>query len=410
MREKIWSIFSLAAALALASVFAVGEAAARPLVCTALERQLASGGNGGGGNFSRYARAAAAQSEQIGIARAQARRAGCGGGLLSIFGGQDNSRGCTRIMRSISRMEANHSALLRKRDGFSGGGFVGSRRAILASLEANGCNGARIIKTKIDRKLPSPVQEISAGGNSLFDQIFSDEPAGNLRKNANREKNVIQKVRRNDVAATEPRREGNSVFVPMATGGTVRTLCVRTCDGFYFPVSFSTTKDRFPKDAAACTAMCPGAEAKLYYHSIPDEEPEQMVDVDGAPYMSLPTAFKYRVNGARSTPGCSCQAAADAAIDPVSALEELDNGKKSKKPAKWLAVPQQRPDLWMDGETIADVRSGLTTEQLGNLLGAPDGTEATASLENSKIRIVGPEFLPARTGLPTLASPPSSVR
>ena len=119
----------------------------------------------------------------------------------------------------------------------------------------------------------------------------------------------------------------------MNGNGTVRTLCVRTCDGFYFPVSFSTTKDRFSKDTAACSALCPGAEAKLYYHSIPDEEPEQMVDLTGNTYMSSPNAFKYRVNGARSTPGCSCQASDAEAItkpeiDQAVAAEDSKNQKK----------------------------------------------------------------------------------
>ena len=37
--------------------------------------------------------------------------------------------------------------------------------------------------------------------------------------------------------------------------GTYRTMCVRLCDGYYFPISFSTTSERFPEDAQNCTAM-----------------------------------------------------------------------------------------------------------------------------------------------------------
>ena len=39
--------------------------------------------------------------------------------------------------------------------------------------------------------------------------------------------------------------------------GTFRTLCVRTCDGYYFPISFSTTSDQFREDAHTCAGDVP---------------------------------------------------------------------------------------------------------------------------------------------------------
>src|SRR5262249_30316969 len=47
-------------------------------------------------------------------------------------------------------------------------------------------------------------------------------------------------------------------------GGTFRTVCVRTCDGFYFPISYSTSPDRFRDDEQACQRMCPATEVALY--------------------------------------------------------------------------------------------------------------------------------------------------
>jgi Protein of unknown function (DUF2865) len=404
VRLKIWSIFSLAFSCAAMLALAAETVMARPAICSSLERQLANAGSSGGSNFARYARAAAAQGEQIQVARSQARRAGCGGGFFSIFGIDDpQPRGCNRIMNTISRMEANRAALLRKRDSLSGGG--GSRRAILASLAANGCSGAKIINVKANRNLPDPIENDREVRTSLFDRLTDEDPVRKTRKEEPKEKKIIQRVkaddRRDDTASS---RDSNSVYVP---GGTVRTLCVRTCDGFYFPVSFSTTKDRFSKDAATCQSMCPGAEAKLYYHSIPDEEPEQMVDLAGTKYMSTPTAFQYRVNGARSTPGCSCQAAQEEPqskpLDAEAAAPVID--KKDKRFKQWIALPQERPDRLIDPETMANLRGGLTTETLGGLLGTPDGTAATASLEPGRVRVVGPEFLPSRTGASALRAP-----
>jgi Protein of unknown function (DUF2865) len=385
-------IFSLAL-LMLAALDASGAALARPAICSVLERQLAASGSGG--NSSRYARAAAAQGEQIQIARQQARSAGCGGGFFDIFGTESKPRSCSRILRTISRMEANRDALLRKRDSLSGGGFAGSRRAILASLNLNNCNGARVTKAKADRRLPAAVERDDGEQAAVFNQILEEGPVRKPRKEQAKEKKAIQKVAKQE--DDSGRRPGS--YIPMDANGTVRTLCVRTCDGFYFPVSFSTTKDRFSKDAAACTALCPGAEAKLYYHSIPDEEPEQMVDLTGQSYMSSPNAFKYRINGARSTPGCTCQAAQTEEVSTPEADERAAAGaKKSKKAKKWLPVPQARPDWLSDAETMANLRGGLTSSRLGGFLGRPDGAGATASLEPAKVRIVGPAFLPARPG------------
>ncbi|MGE0701429.1 MAG: DUF2865 domain-containing protein [Hyphomicrobiaceae bacterium] len=84
---------------------------------------------------------------------------------------------------------------------------------------------------------------------------------------------------------------------------TYRTVCVRMCDGFYWPISFSTTKDRFAKDRRKCEASC-GSEAKLFVYRNPGAEPEQMVDLKGKPYTALPTAFVYRT---KYDAACSCK-------------------------------------------------------------------------------------------------------
>jgi hypothetical protein len=85
---------------------------------------------------------------------------------------------------------------------------------------------------------------------------------------------------------------------------TVRTLCVRTCDGYYFPISFSTTRKHLEADEAACRRMCPAGDASLYYHSRRDG-PERMVSIAGAPYTDLENAFRYRTVLDRS---CTCGA------------------------------------------------------------------------------------------------------
>lgn len=87
---------------------------------------------------------------------------------------------------------------------------------------------------------------------------------------------------------------------------TYRTVCVRLCDGFYFPVSFSTLPNHFPRDAEVCSSRC-AAPTELYYYQNPGGAVEQMIGVNqSTPYTDLKQAFRYRKE---FVPGCSCKQA-----------------------------------------------------------------------------------------------------
>jgi hypothetical protein len=87
---------------------------------------------------------------------------------------------------------------------------------------------------------------------------------------------------------------------------TYRTLCVRLCDGYYFPVSFSTLPNHFQRDADVCQSQC-AAPAELFYHQNPGGAVDQMVSVSSQqPYTSLKTAWRYRKEYVQ---GCSCKEA-----------------------------------------------------------------------------------------------------
>ena len=88
--------------------------------------------------------------------------------------------------------------------------------------------------------------------------------------------------------------------------GTYRTVCVRTCDGAYFPISFATVPARFPDDEKTCKALCPAAEATLFAYRNPGEDMNQAVSINGQPYSSSPNAFHYRQE---FNPSCACKAA-----------------------------------------------------------------------------------------------------
>ena len=86
-------------------------------------------------------------------------------------------------------------------------------------------------------------------------------------------------------------------------GATFRTVCVRLCDGYYFPVSFAVTPDRLERDAKVCASRC-GSQGRLFVHNNPGGSPESMVDLAGRPYQQLKTAFLYRTEYVAS---CTCQ-------------------------------------------------------------------------------------------------------
>jgi uncharacterized protein DUF2865 len=103
---------------------------------------------------------------------------------------------------------------------------------------------------------------------------------------------------------SQPRQEPPPAAPGQAAGETYRTMCVRLCDGYYWPVSFATGKDRFGHDAGMCARSCDGSVA-LYYYPNPGGEVDDMVSLDGKPYKSLGTAFLYR---ATYDPACKCRA------------------------------------------------------------------------------------------------------
>jgi hypothetical protein len=389
--SRLWAVICVAAAsLGLAGV----DANARPSICVKLERQLASAGGQGAGGSARFQNAARAQAQQLQIARSQAKRAGCTGSFLFFGGANSDSRSCQRVSTTIRRME-NNLAKLQSR---SGGGDSGlSKARIRAALDANDCYD-RVIAVSAKRTLPAAIAPERRG---VLNEIFG----GEVIERRPRDKTASANVR--DLSSSSrDRSSSRSVKVingngdreeNIGPGGTYRTLCVRTCDGYYFPVSFSTTSSHFQDDVKSCSAMCPGAETKLYYHSIPDQEPEEMISLAKEPYTTLPTAFKYRVNGASATAGCTCQAQQEASVE-VPAIDA-----PGAKKVRWIPVPAFKPHLLEDAETVLNREGSLDAAAIANLIEAK--SPSAGLTPGRRIRVVGPVFLPAQSRAEELPVP-----
>lgn len=86
-------------------------------------------------------------------------------------------------------------------------------------------------------------------------------------------------------------------------GSTYRTLCVRLCDGYYWPINFRVRRSRFGADAERCESSCE-SPARLFVYANPGGTVENMYDLQGEAYSSLDNAFLYRTE---YNPDCRCK-------------------------------------------------------------------------------------------------------
>ena len=131
----------------------------------------------------------------------------------------------------------------------------------------------------------APAGSVTAG---LFDWLFGIPEGGDSRRR-------LEPPRSHDQHRERPNRD--------ASTGTYRTLCVRLCDGFYFPMSYAIHPDRFAFDAKRCERSCP-ARSRLFVHRNPGESVAEMVDLEGRSYRNLPTAFLHQL---QYVPDCTCR-------------------------------------------------------------------------------------------------------
>lgn len=101
-----------------------------------------------------------------------------------------------------------------------------------------------------------------------------------------------------------PFRSAPGSGVESGGGGSYRTVCVRMCDGYYFPISHGVSRSHFTRDAAACQSSC-GSEARLFY-APSNGSADDFVDLGGRSYSQIPNAFKYRK---ALSPSCACKPA-----------------------------------------------------------------------------------------------------
>jgi hypothetical protein len=339
-------------------------------VCQRLEAQLAALDRGAGGDRANQQRqmddAINRQQFELDRLNAQARRLECGGsGFFSLF--QTPPPQCAGLTRQIEETRGSIDRM-RAQLAQSGGGLdTGEqRRSLMFALGNNNC-GPQYRNASL-----------SAGGGSFLENLFGGNRGGGGYSS-----------------------DGS---------GTYRTICVRTCDGFYYPISFATNSSRFRDDEQACQRSCPASQVTLYTYRNPGEDVAQAVSLDGQSYSQLPNAFRYRQQFDQA---CSCRAQGQSWSDALKQINEpLEQGDivVTEKSSKQMAAPRDAK-----GRPVATVsRSAASSAVLENAKKnekadkaaaeqverdseanrtAADGKPADAK---PQVRSVGPQFIPVR--------------
>ncbi|HEY7458160.1 MAG TPA: DUF2865 domain-containing protein [Xanthobacteraceae bacterium] len=310
----------------------------------------------------RYEEAINRQRFELDQTIVQARRLGCDSGNSFFIFGPQRPPQCDRLNDQIGRMRANLDRMISELGTLRGAGTDLNRdlqrRQLINQLAQNNCG------PQYRQAAPQPQRQ-----RGLLETLFG---GGGWRE--------------------ESTVEASPLDLP--GGNTYRTLCVRTCDGFFFPISFATIPARFGEDEHTCKRLCPAAETMLFAHRNPGEEVDQAVSINGTPYTQLPSAFKYRTAFNAS---CSCRAAGQSWADALGVTrdETLQQGD--------ILVTEQRARQMSQPRPIGGQQKGKG-QPTANTLPAEQQPQAAAKEEpppatvpgDRKVRTVGPQFYPVR--------------
>jgi hypothetical protein len=319
-------------------------------VCVRLESQLTSLDQGAADparadQIKRSEDAIAKQQADLDRTVAQAHKAGCAGeGFFAFFSAL--SPQCGPITSQIQQMRGNLDRMMSDVEQLKTGdtGQQAQRRALIGQLAQNSC-GAQY----------TAAANSMSGPQSFFDALFG----------------------------------GGTIVNPGGDGapsGTYHTVCVRACDGYYFPISYSTVPSRFTDDERACQRQCPASQAELYSFRNPGEDMDQAVSISGQAYTALPNAFRYRKEVVN---GCSCRAPGQSWADALKNADDattLESGDivVNDRNAKILSQPPKQPGK--AGAISATVKPAAMTS-------TPSPAATDGASPAKPVRVVGPPFL-----------------
>ncbi len=225
--------------------------------CDAWRGELARLDRGGGGS-PRASGEAARVGAALGQAQSRYAALQCDGAW--VF--QAPPPQCFALRGQIGQLRAQYGALQQQ----GGGGNENRRRALMAAIEDN-------CRPGVYRTDPIPAQP--AQPRSLFEALFG--------------------VPERPVQPGQPGMDGTLLDLELQerrepSWGSGRPVCVRTCDGFFFPLATSPGGREGQPDM--CQALCPAAETEVFYMA-GDGNIENATRRGGGSYSGLANAGKY---------------------------------------------------------------------------------------------------------------------
>ncbi len=352
-RGKILALVALAAASA---AFSGDIALAQNAECARLQQAIAAR-RGSSGSQAAIER----QRAELGRTRAYAGSLGCGNRKFLFFGSEPPPQ-CGEVTAQISRMEAN-LADLQARAGGGAGDLVARYNAECGHAQPSG---------------PGNVFEALFGGLARLGTPQDQEPQTDAR--------------------FEDRGDEQRQSAPSGEKGAVQAhsgsyaVCVRTCDGSFFPVSYSGAGSRADSLEDVCRALCPNADMALY--SFPfGGTVDEAASPTGEPYANLPNAGKFEK---AYDPSCSCrrkgQSWAEALADAEARYghekhDILVTPEKSAEMARPIIDPKAKLTLDSKGKPITPNASLLAgqgaTPGLGPIPGSGANAGAAPSLDTA---------------------------
>ena len=203
--------------------------------------------------------------------------------------------------------------------------------------------------------------------------------------------------------------------------GGYRTMCVRLCDGFYWPVRYGAGSSELVSDDRMCQSEC-GADARMFYQPIGSSGPDDLRDLNGKPYSKLVNALRYRKV---YDPQCRCHA------DPWSPAERMRHadyavgsvpggGLQVEKAASWNSLMAVEPSFALAASDV--IRGAVPAVAIKTDLPEVVASEGSAASDDSLVTVNLPlpstlpkarrtKTKPAAIGLngPLLAMQPASA-
>ncbi len=284
-----------AASMAVALLAPAVSSSAYAATCESLRRDLAriQSGKSSSPEVKKWQTASRNQKKAISAAERDARHFRCAT--------ETQTPKCKGLNAKIKKMKSNLRAIDKRlaRAEKKAPGSSTKKRTLRAALAKKNCDAPKRQRTAKAKRAPKETEiSRSEQGSTFFKRLFAR--SNSIEVSHSDASAPAIRTSTAQVASTKKKNGYRRL-----SGTTFRTLCVRTCDGYFFPVSFSTSKKQLPYDSARCSEMCPAAETELFVHRNPGEQTEDMISLQGTPYTDIINAYRFKTEYVE---GCSCRA------------------------------------------------------------------------------------------------------